>query len=75
MEWLPTGVFVRVLSHLTGGVASNDPEQGSRDHLLSYAAACRHLGEVAVVEAVGIAGYYSLVALTLGAFGVGEEDG
>ena len=40
----------------------------------AYAAACQHLGEVAVVEAVGIAGYYSLVALTLGAFGVGEED-
>ena len=57
--------FVRQLL-ATGGAGVPDA---------AYAAACQHLGEVAVVEAVGIAGYYSLVALTLGAFGVGEEDG
>ncbi|UFZ04635.1 carboxymuconolactone decarboxylase family protein [Bradyrhizobium ontarionense] len=40
-----------------------------------HAAAAGILGERGVVDLVGIAGYYSLVALTLNAFDIGLPDG
>jgi 4-carboxymuconolactone decarboxylase len=40
-----------------------------------HAAAVEHFGEQAVVELVGIIGYYSLVAMTLNAFDIGLPAG
>ncbi|RYC30273.1 carboxymuconolactone decarboxylase family protein [Lichenibacterium minor] len=49
-----------------------------RDHGVSdqvHAAAVAALGEAGTVELVGLLGYYTLVAMTLNAFGIGLPDG
>ena len=40
-----------------------------------HAAAVDALGEAGVVELVGVVGYYTLVAMTLNAFGIGVPEG
>lgn len=40
-----------------------------------HAAAVERLGEHGVVELVGLLGYYTLVSMTLNAFGIGLPDG
>ena len=41
----------------------------------TYAAALAALGLTALVELVGICGYYTLISMTINAFEVPEDDG